>query len=127
MSKEIHFSQVKNWRWPNFSPREIACKGDGLIVVDEKSLDCLQTMRNSIGAPLIINSGYRSAAYNKSVGGAQNSQHMKGKAFDIRITPSVSREAIHEHAKRAGFSGFGDYNTFVHVDTGPSRYWDLRT
>lgn len=126
MSKEIHYTQVTAWRWPNFSPKEIACKGDGLIIIDEDSLDCLQAMRKSIGVPLIINSGYRSEAYNKAVGGEPNSFHKRGMAFDIRITASATREAIHRHAKMAGFTGFGDYPTFVHVDTGPKRYWDNR-
>ena len=34
--------------------------------------------------PLIINSGYRSAAVNKAVGGAANSNHLTGCAVDIR-------------------------------------------
>ena len=124
--KEMHYTEVKKWRWPNFSPKEIACKGDGLIVVDEKALDCLQAMRNNIGVPLVLNSAYRSEAYNKSVGGAPKSQHLLGRAFDIRITPNVTREEIKYHAKEAGFTGIGDYDTFVHVDIGPVRYWDLR-
>lgn len=123
---EIHYTEVKNWRWPNFSPKEIACK-DGTIIVDEPSLDKLQKMRIALGRPMIINSAYRSDAYNKSVGGAPNSQHKLGKAFDIRITDQVSRGDIHHYAKLAGFTGFGDYNTFVHIDTGPARTWDLRT
>ena len=34
--------------------------------------------------PIIINSGYRSPAVNKTVGGAQNSNHLTGCAADIR-------------------------------------------
>ena len=34
--------------------------------------------------PIIINSGYRSPAVNKAVGGAQNSNHLTGCAADIR-------------------------------------------
>lgn len=124
---EIHYTKVKNWVWTNFTPKEIACKGDGLIIVDRPSMDALQTLRNVIGKPLIINSAYRSIEYNRKVGGAPNSQHLKGKAFDIRITPQVSREDIKTHAKAAGFKGIGDYDTFVHVDTGNPRYWDNRT
>lgn len=123
---EIHYTEVTHWRWPNFTPKEISCKGDGKIKVDPHSMDCLQDMRNYIAKPLIINSAYRSHEYNKKVGGAPQSQHLHGKAFDIRITDKVSREDIHKFAKMAGFKGFGDYNTFVHIDTGNTRYWDLR-
>lgn len=127
MSGEIHYSEVKNWRWPNFMPREIACKGTGLILVDPHSMDCLQLFRDAVGVPVVINSGYRSEAHNKAVGGAKNSQHRLGKAFDIRITDVLPRETIHRAAKSAGFKGIGDYNTFVHIDTREApAYWDER-
>ena len=37
-----------------------------------------------IAGPLIINSGYRSEAVNRKVGGVSNSQHLVGQAADIR-------------------------------------------
>ena len=37
-------------------------------------------------APIIINSGYRSEAVNKAVGGAANSNHLTGCAVDIHVT-----------------------------------------
>jgi uncharacterized protein YcbK (DUF882 family) len=37
-------------------------------------------------APIIINSGYRSEAVNKAVGGAPNSNHLTGCAVDINVT-----------------------------------------
>jgi hypothetical protein len=40
--------------------------------------------RNGNEAPIIINSGYRSAAVNKAVGGATGSNHLTGCAVDIR-------------------------------------------
>lgn len=123
---ETHYTKVTNWRWKNFTPKEIACKGDGLIVVNETAMDRLQKFRELANTPVIINSGYRSVAYNKRVGGAPKSQHLQGKAFDIQITEKLTRETIHKLAKLAGFTGFGDYNTFVHIDIGPARYWDLR-
>lgn len=125
---EIHYTEVGSWFWPNFTPKEISCKGDGLIVINKEALDALQRLRMLVGKPIIINSGYRSAAYNKAVGGAKNSYHMKGMAFDIRLTPDVKREKIHQFASSAGFNGIGDYDTFVHVDTRETKYyWDNRT
>lgn len=29
------------WRWPNFSPAEIACRGTGKLLVNEAALDKL--------------------------------------------------------------------------------------
>lgn len=127
--KPVHYNKVKktDWGWPDFTPKEIACKGDGMILIDRAAMDSLQRLRTLIGRPLIINSGYRSPEYNKKVGGAPKSQHVLGKAFDIKLTKEVSRDLIKYLAPNAGFSGIGDYDTFVHVDTGPQRYWDLRT
>lgn len=44
----------------------------------------LQPLRNAYGKPIIVNSGYRSPELNKAIGGAKNSQHMRGQAADIK-------------------------------------------
>jgi len=43
----------------------------------------LQPLRDTIGAPVYINSGYRSKRLNARVGGVPNSRHLQGKAADI--------------------------------------------
>ncbi|MCQ2246370.1 MAG: D-Ala-D-Ala carboxypeptidase family metallohydrolase [Bacteroidaceae bacterium] len=45
----------------------------------------LQPLRDAVGVPVKISSGYRCPALNKAVGGSANSQHMKGEAADIVI------------------------------------------
>jgi hypothetical protein len=45
----------------------------------------LQPLRDRLGKPIHITSGYRSPAVNTAVGGAQNSQHTKGEAVDIQV------------------------------------------
>lgn len=47
-------------------------------------LQALDTIREAYGHPLVIVSGYRSKAHNDFVGGAAASQHMLGRADDIR-------------------------------------------
>jgi zinc D-Ala-D-Ala carboxypeptidase len=124
-----HFSKVDmtDWRWPSFSPREIACKGTGRLVVDSEALDKLQALRDRLGKPLILTSAYRSPEHNKRVGGAKNSMHMQGIAFDVMMTnhdPYVFESA----ARAVGFKGFGFYQKsgFIHVDTGSERSWGKR-
>ena len=63
----------KLWRWPDFSPEEIACRGDGKIQLNEPALDKLQVLRDQLSVPLIVHSAYRSPDYNRQVGGAQHS------------------------------------------------------
>lgn len=43
----------------------------------------LQPLRDGLGVPIIITSGYRCPMLNKKVGGASNSQHQYGQAADI--------------------------------------------
>lgn len=43
----------------------------------------LQPLRDKYGRPITVNSGFRSYAVNKAVGGARGSQHSKGEAADL--------------------------------------------
>ena len=114
-----HYSKVKpqDWHWKNFSPSEIACKGNGELLVNYAAMDALQTFRELVAVPVRINSAYRSESHNKAVGGAKHSYHKLGRAFDIPITKDLKRDKIHVAAEAAGFKGIGDYNSFVHIDT----------
>lgn len=114
----------KLWRWANFSPEEIACRGDGEIRVNEVALDKLQALRDQLGVPLIVHSAYRSPEYNRQVGGAKRSMHLQGAAFDISMAnhdPKVFETA----ARAVGFTGYGFYprQNFMHVDIGRARTW----
>lgn len=114
-------------RWPNFSPREIACRGTGRVAIDFEAMDTLQRLRTRVGRPLIVNSAYRSPEHNRNVNGAPGSLHLTAKAFDISM--SNHKPADFEVAARAvGFKGFGFYrrSNFIHVDTGPARSWGER-
>jgi len=115
---------ANTWQWPSFSPREIACKGTGSILVNEEALDKLQALRNLLDKPLILTSAYRSPEHNKRVGGAKNSYHMQGVAFDVRMDNHDPRE-FETAARSVGFTGFGYYpkSGFMHIDTGPARSW----
>ena len=44
----------------------------------------LQTIRNELHLPIIVNSAYRSPEVNAKVGGVSSSYHVKGLAADIR-------------------------------------------
>ena len=77
-----HFRDVPDslWRWRNFSPAEIACRGTGQLKLHPEALDKLQALRDRLGKPLIVRSAYRSPEHNRDVGGAQRSKHMIGAA-----------------------------------------------
>ena len=121
-----HFRDVPEsaWRWPSFSPAEIACRGTGAIKINTEAMDKLQTLRNRLGKPLILRSAYRSPEHNRAVDGAPRSKHMDGTAFDIAMA-NHDPAAFEAAARAVGFLGFGTYprSGFIHIDLGPARQW----
>ena len=61
---------------PSFTVREFRCRdGSDVVMIDESLVVLLQCIREHFGKPITITSGYRTAAHNKSVGGAKSSRH----------------------------------------------------
>ena len=77
--------------------------------------------------PLKVNSGVRCAVHNLRVGGAPDSEHLTGRALDLRCPDSLSLPefwCICEEEVAVG--GFGAYPWGAHVDTAlsdPPRRW----
>ena len=121
----------------NFKLSEFRCK-DGTDVPAEllpnvqKLANELQRLRDELGLPIKINSGYRTKSYNKKIGGASNSMHVQAKAADIvvtDITPTNLYKRIEKLIEegKINFKGVGVYDTFVHVDVRDRRSrWDER-
>ena len=80
----------------------------------------LQQLRDQVGKPVTVTSGYRTPEHNAAVGGAAHSYHMQGLAADIVIAGMTSAQ-IAEVAKAVGFTGIGIYPTrgHCHVDVRP--------
>lgn len=87
----------------------------------------LQVMREIAGVRFDITSGYRTPAHNKEVSGKSDSEHLYGKASDIKCNNSVMRAHLIKSAILAGFTRIGIGRTFIHVDdsgTKPQQvYW----
>ena len=90
------------------------------ILIDLEMLPILQKIRD-IGGSVIINSAYRTASWNKKQGGATNSYHLKGQAFDIRCS-KLSLDNICKIANALGVKGIIRYSSFVHIDSRTSKY-----
>lgn len=100
-------------------------------MVDPKLLDALYGLQLKLGPgkQLHVLSGYRSPETNaalrqKSRKVAKHSYHMLGKAVDIRV-PGISVGQLRRAAVDLGVGGVGYYPRagFIHLDTGPVRYW----
>lgn len=108
----------------NFNVKEFRCKdGSDRILIDVDFVkDKLQKIRDHFGAPITINSAYRTPKYNAKVKGAKASYHLKGRAFDVVVKGHTPQE-VARYAQRLGISGIIQYNGFVHVDSRETKYW----
>lgn len=108
----------------NFKVKEFRCKdGSDTILIDVDFVqNYLQKIRDHFGTSVTINSGYRTVTYNRKVGGATNSYHMQGRAFDIVVKGHTPNE-VAKYAQLLDAKGIIQYNTFVHVDSRTSKYW----
>ena len=122
-----HYSDPRPayWPWSFFVPRELASKGNGAIQIKYAALDRLQSLRAEWGQPLHLTSAYRDPAHNARVGGAPLSEHKAGGAFDVRVVGwnDTDKHGFKELALAHGFTGFGGYSTFIHIDIGRPRKW----
>jgi len=98
---------------------------------DPNVLDQLFAMQLQLGLrqPVHVISAYRSPTTNgalceRSRGVARNSYHVKAMAMDIRV-PGNRVWDICQAARALGAGGVGYYPraNFVHIDSGPVRYW----
>lgn len=112
-------------RWPHFSFAELRCKGTGSLRVHYDTLDNLEALRRLYGGAIPIYSYYRSEEYNRQVGGAEHSMHLAGRAIDTPLLNGdmAGRAKLVYLATKAGFTGFGFYGGFNHIDTGKARFW----
>jgi uncharacterized protein YcbK (DUF882 family) len=118
----------------NFSLDEFKCK-DGSDIPNNALSNIielaknLQVLRDAVGKTITITSGYRSQKHNAKIGGAKNSQHVKGTASDIKLKGMTAKEvarAIEEliASGKMKEGGIGIYPTWVHYDIrGVKKRW----
>jgi zinc D-Ala-D-Ala carboxypeptidase len=107
----------------NFTLGEFASKdGDPIVLVHPAIIIALQTLRDHLGKPIHINSGYRSSRHNVAIGGASKSMHTLGMAADIVVSGKTPIE-IASLAHDMGLGGIKAYPSFTHIDVGVRRTW----
>ena len=113
----------------NFTMSELLYSGTAVKygisnIPDPKAMDCLlelifyvlQPLRDKLGKPIKVTSGYRCPKVNSLVGGAATSQHIKGQAADI-VVQDMSIKALIEFIKKSGieYDQLIDERTWVHI------------
>ena len=93
--------------WDFFSVDELKCSGTDECEMDEEFMEKLVALRKEFNEPMIISSGYRSIAYNTTIGGASNSPHLYGKAVDVLVSGKTAYRLM-KLAIQHGFTPDGD-------------------
>lgn len=114
----------------NFKASEFACHHCGENKACQELIDICQKIRDKLGAPIRINSGYRCPVHNAKVGGVKNSYHTQGKAADLSCSKGEGAiweavkelyESDPEFKARLGYAIRYMRRHFVHVDVGGKR------
>lgn len=109
----------------NFRVKEFACTdGSDPIFIDTELVNVLQKIRTHFGKSVTITSAYRTPTKNKAVGGEVYSQHLYGRACDIKVK-GIAPKKVADYAETIlKNGGVGRYDTFTHVDTrGTKARW----
>lgn len=106
---------------------ELACK-DGMPYPEQWRTTravalarAFEALREEVGRPLVILSAYRTPSHNQRIGGARFSQHVEGRALDLRPPSTWTPKRLANLARHIpSIRGLGLYSTFVHIDVRPS-------
>lgn len=131
----LHLEYLRNGVWQNSAYNHICwllrdVQANQHVRMDTRLIAIMDWTQHFLAqygydGPLHILSGYRSPQTNSRIeGAAKNSQHMYGRAIDIRI-PGISTEYLGRLYGWLSQGGVGVYHDdgFVHVDTGRIRAW----
>lgn len=104
----------------HFKASEFVCHHCGKLGdagIDSDLIALLEGVRTHFGGkPVTITSGYRCPTHNAAVGGAPQSQHLRGTAADI-VVSGVTPDKVFDWMDPWHDGGLGDYDTFTHIDT----------
>src|SRR5438132_322295 len=99
--------------------------------IDVGLIDFLADVLDAVGeTSATILSAYRTAETNAMLarttfGVAEHSQHIYGRALDIRLEARLSDAMTKARAMQPGGVGWYPHSGFIHIDTGPVRNWTL--
>lgn len=111
----------------NFTKAEFESKDGSPMPLDvlqniQVLAEQLQVLRDEIGKPISITSGYRSPNHNARIGGAKHSYHVRGMAADIQVSgmhPMDVKKVILRLMNEGKIlkGGLKAYKSWTHVDT----------
>jgi hypothetical protein len=120
---------MKKWKYlPYFKRSELDCKCDSCkgketgYKMDSDFMSQLVLARVESGIPYVINRGYSCKKHNASISGASaTSEHIKGRAVDIKCFNTTQRSKIIKGLHDAGLKRIKIYERHIHVDKSKSK------
>jgi uncharacterized protein YcbK (DUF882 family) len=131
-TEHLSWNELACWNhgptWENFAPGELVSpypqawretRASQLAMTFERVRELLGDV------PITILSAYRREDYNAHVGGVKASQHIQGRALDIKHRTLPARQVFAQllELQKAGelplLGGLGSYRSFVHLDVRP--------
>lgn len=111
----------------HFDSNEFTCRHCGKRGVQLPLVYALEKLRQLIGRPVIVSSGYRCAKHSVEAAKAQPGLHRDGLAADIYVVGMTARELYQYVRQVPEFRGIGvdDEQGYVHVDirsTPPAKW-----
>jgi uncharacterized protein YcbK (DUF882 family) len=103
----------------------------GMTNIDVRVIDFLADVMTATGqTSALVLSAFRSRETNAMLalttfGVAENSQHIYGRALDVRFASRLPDAVAAARAMRRGGVGWYPRSGFIHFDSGPVRNWDL--
>ena len=132
MSKTYEYSD-KTQLSPHFNAREFRCKcgKEHDFQIADELIDKLEKLYAALNcSKIIITSGFRCVAHDKSVGGSGTGQHTKGNAADIccygQDGQPISSKIVCQKAQDISFTGIANITAayqYTHVDVRPNGKW----
>ena len=99
-------------------------EGEALQNLRATTAPGMQRVRNLLGCPVLVSSGYRSPELNRRIGGSPTSGHMKGLAVDFRAPsygpPLRVAQRILEHASEIRFDQLIHEGSWIHISFHPT-------
>jgi len=106
--------------WKYFSKDEMKCKCCGECHMDEHFMDMIDSLRQGVGRPLVVSSGYRCEKHDDEEAARAKKppsrNHTRGQAVDLECLTSDKRYAIIKVAVELKFKRIGIGKTFIHLD-----------
>ncbi len=115
--------------WKNFTLDEFSCKHCGKNEINHKLIDKLQLLRDGLGFPLVISSGYRCPEHPIEAKKNKQGTHTLGLAVDISVSHEKALEVLYKGIAH-GFTGVGvnqkGNGRFIHLDIAENKDYQPR-